>query len=95
MSRRHRTGFAPLSSPEIEAHRRAERQRVRAELAGARAIDPHEIEPPSVEYRPPRHRDPERVRRRDPRHWKQPFWKRRSTMRRARARAELQPRAIT
>lgn len=94
MSRRHDRSLLPISDPELTAHARAERQRVRAALsgmsaAGANAVD---LDEPGVGFRAPHHHDPEHARhrpRRDQRHWKQAFWKRRTAMRRERARQEL------
>ncbi len=94
MSRRHQRTFMPISAPEIAAHRRAERQQVRAALAATtRLATAEEIDEPAVAYRPPHHRDPEHVHRRaasqGARHWKQPFWKRRTAGREQRVRTEL------
>ncbi len=99
MSRRHSPVLTALSEPEVRAHVRAERQRVRASLerlAGFDADDDRWPDEPGIAYRAPRHHDPERVRthgRDASRHWKQPFWKRRTSVRQSRLRSELELRA--
>jgi hypothetical protein len=85
----HGDGRGPRSRR--RAHQRRERQRVRAELASLRgpASDADDLDEPGVGYKPPRHHrtdDAAPARRRGKRHWKLPFWKRRSTARAERAR---------
>jgi hypothetical protein len=81
----------PVSRVETRAHQRRERQRIRAELAhltgavGEDEVD--DLDEPGAAYKPDvAHRDEaEQERRgRETRHWKLPFWKRRSAARRAR-----------
>ncbi len=91
MSRRHSPALAALTEPELRARTRAERQRVRAALMPASMhamLDEDAPDEPGVEFRAPKRHDPERVRKhgRDhTRHGKQTFWKRRTTVRRAKA----------
>jgi hypothetical protein len=87
MSRRHHSEFAEaLSCEERRAHARGERQRVNASLRALAAVLGDGDEPGAA-WRPERHHEvPEApVGRRRPRHWKQPFWKRRTASRRERA----------
>lgn len=96
MSRRHSPALSALTEPELRARTRAERQRVRAALATASIhamFDDDAPDEPGVEFRAPKRHDPERVRthgRDQTRHWKQQFWKRRTTVRRAKALAVAQ-----
>lgn len=95
MSRRHSPVLTALSGPEVRAHARADRQRVRSSLGMLVVVDhddDYSPDEPWLSFRAPRHRDPEGVRthgRDHERHWKQPFWKRRTTSRRDRVLAEL------
>jgi hypothetical protein len=87
MSRRHQREVAEaLSFKERRAHARRERQRVNARLRELAAVQGEGDEPGSA-WRPERHHEfPEQpVGRRRVRHWKQPFWKRRTASRRERA----------
>ena len=92
MSQRHHQALMPVTEPELTAHARSERQRVRVQLAMLTG-GVEDIDEPGVAYRAPRRHDPDggspsRDRHRV-QHWKQPFWKRRSASRRARVEAEL------
>jgi hypothetical protein len=93
MSQRHHRSLMPITQQEVTAHARAERQRVRVQLARLAAERVEMFDEPGVGYRTPRRRDPDAIvttpASRAPQHWKQPFWKRRTAMRRARAKAEL------
>jgi hypothetical protein len=95
MSKRHERLGLPLTDPELRAQARAERQRVRSALAVGRGSlaaesDIEALDDFGVQYRAPHRHDPERARaeavRKPTRHWKQPFWKRRSLVRSQRAR---------
>ncbi len=92
MSQRHHTLLMPVTVPELAAHSRAERQRVRVQLAKL-AVAPDEYDEPGVAYRLPSRYDPDIAVRHHSRantpHWKQPFWKRRTAQRRARIEQEL------
>ncbi len=88
MSSRHHQLSMPVTDPELAAHNRAERQRVRVQLSRMNADFIEEIDEPGVAYRAPHRHDPEIAAKQSDRpyvpHWKQPFWKRRTTMRRLR-----------
>jgi len=87
MSRRHQHEVAEaLTFKERRAHARRERQRVNVRLRELAAVQGDGDEP-GAEWRPERHHEvPEQpVGRRRVRHWKQPFWKRRTASRRERA----------
>jgi hypothetical protein len=90
MSRRHRSDLAEaLSFQERRAHARRERQRVNVALREL-AVGQGDGDEPGTGWRPER-RHEARVAptgstgRRRVRHWKQPFWKRRTASRRERA----------
>jgi hypothetical protein len=87
MSRRHQPDVAEaLSFKERRAHARRERQRVNIRLRELAAVNGDGDEP-GLGWRPERHHEvrDEPVGRRRVRHWKQPFWKRRTNSRRERA----------
>jgi hypothetical protein len=87
MSRRHRPELAEaLTFAERRAHARRERQRVNVRLRELAAVN-GDGDDPGPRWRPERHHDfPEQpAGRRRVRHWKQPFWKRRTASRRERA----------
>ena len=92
MSQRHQKLLMPVTDPELTAHARSERQRVRVELAKL-ARDSEYFDEPGVQYRAPRRHDPDvvsfRPKASQSQHWKQQFWKRRSAVRKARASAEM------
>jgi hypothetical protein len=90
MSRRHHPEFADaVSFKERQAHARRERQRVNARLRDLAAVQGDGDEPGAGWRLERRHElretsvGPRRVR-----HWKQPFWKRRTNTRRDRAMLE-------
>lgn len=96
MSQRHRADTAALPpKEELRAHARSERHRINSELhslstAVGRAIEPDDADEPGVGWKPVHHRDAERarakaVKAKRPRHWKVKAWKRRTTLRRAKA----------
>jgi hypothetical protein len=90
MSRRHHPEFADaLASEERRAHARRERQRVNVRLREL-AVVRGDGDEPGARWRPERRHDfsEQPVGRRRVRHWKQPFWKRRSASRRERAALE-------
>ena len=93
MSNRHHRVLMPVTEPELAAHNRAERQRVRVELARMNADAVEDLGEPGIAYRVPHRHDPElnyyAQRRPYVAHWKQPFWKRRTAMRKAKVYAEL------
>jgi hypothetical protein len=87
MSRRHQSELAEaLTFAERRAHARRERQRVNARLREL-AVIRGDGDEPGAGWRPERHHDVREVPvgRRRVRHWKQPFWKRRTNSRRERA----------
>ena len=86
MSRRHQADIAEaLSFPERRAHARRERQRVNVRLRELAAVNGDGDEP-GLAWRVERHHEfrDEPIGRRRVRHWKQPFWKRRTNSRRER-----------
>jgi hypothetical protein len=86
MSRRHHSEFAEaLAFEERRAHARRERQRVNVRLRELAVLG--EGDEPGAGWRPERRHEfaVRPVGRRRRRHWKQPFWKRRSASRRERA----------
>ena len=101
MSTRHRS--AELITParvELRAHARAERHRVNTELhevtsALAAGLPPEDALEPGMAWKPVHHHDADKAkdqvgagrRRRALRHWKVKAWKRRTTLRRAKASA--------
>ena len=95
MSRRHSPSLSALTEPELRARTRAERQRVRSTLAASTIeylVDDFAPDEPGVAFRAPKRHDPDRVRhhgRDETRHWKQTFWKRRTTVRRFKVQQEL------
>jgi hypothetical protein len=86
MSRRHHPATADaLTFKERRAHARRERQRVNVRLRDL-AMVAGEGDEPGAGWRPERrHEFSTPSHRREWRHWKQPFWKRRSASRRERA----------
>lgn len=77
-----------ITPPERRAHARGERQRIRAELAhlrGSHGDNVDDLDEPGPAYKQPRHHQKAGVRLQRPkperRHWKLPFWKRRSLRR--------------
>ena len=97
MSKRHRSQeVAPPPKMDLRAHAHNERHRIHSELhAVASQVSagsaPDEVHEPGRAWVPLHHHDPDVGKahsgRPDQRHWKTKMWKRRSTVRRARARA--------
>jgi hypothetical protein len=90
MSRRHHSEVADaVSFKERRAHARRERQRINVRLREL-AADQGDGDEPGASWRPERHHEAPIVTttRRRVRHWKQPFWKRRTASRRERAALE-------
>jgi hypothetical protein len=90
MSRRHQPELAgALSFEERRAHAHSERQRVNMRLREL-AVVGGDGDEPGAAWRPERHHEVEHASTsgRDWRHWKQPFWKRRTASRRERAALE-------
>ena len=97
MSQRHR-GQEAVPPPKLDsrAHAHNERHRIHSELDAVAAqvsagFEPDEVHEPGPAWVPSHHHDPERARAdagsSTKRHWKLKMWKRRTSMRRARARA--------
>ena len=89
---------AEATQQELRARAKSERQRVRRELhrlRGANASSAEDTDEPGPEYKAPRHRELANTRlqrpKRESRHWKLPFWKRRNLLRRERAEIERHP----
>ena len=97
MSQRHRSqDLAPAPRADLRAHAHNERHRVHSQLHRAveavkQGIEPVDVGEPGVAWKPVHHHDPERgrekSRRRPLKHWKTKDWKRRKSVRRARAMA--------
>ena len=97
MSKRHRSQeVAPPPKMDLRAHAHNERHRIHSELhAVASQVSagsaPDEVHEPGRAWVPLHHHDPDVAKahsgRPDQRHWKTKMWKRRSTVRRAKARA--------
>jgi hypothetical protein len=97
MSKRHRSQEAiPPPKMDSRAHAHNERHRIHSELQAVTAhisagVEPDEVHEPGRAWVPAHHRDPERARAESAkppkRHWKMKMWKRRTSMRRAKAQA--------
>jgi hypothetical protein len=98
MSNRHRSQeIAPPARSEVRAHARSERHRVNTELqvlaeAVSSGTEPDDTVEPGHAWKPIHHHDAEQARKklsgaRRLRHWKLKEWKRRTAVRRARAKA--------
>lgn len=95
MSQRHiNLEWAPLERVQIRAKFHSERQRVNSSLRDIaescrRGVDADDLDDPGDAFHRPHHHDAskgrEQVKRRRKRHWKTKMWKRRTTVRRARA----------
>jgi hypothetical protein len=95
MGKRHRSeDLVPAPKADARAHARGERHRVHTELHGvaglvSNGLEPDDVMEPGPAWRPESHHEPERALRRRGRarlrHWKVKAWKRRTTIRRARA----------
>ena len=97
MSQRHR-GQEAVPPPKMDsrAHAHNERHRIHSELDAvaeqvSAGFEPDEVHEPGPAWVPAHHHDPERakaeVTNNGIRHWKMKMWKRRSSVRRARAQA--------
>jgi hypothetical protein len=95
MSQRHRSlETAPPPKMDLRAHAHNERHRIHSELQAVTAqlsngYEWDEVHEPGRAWVPLHHHDPERVRTSSGRvkHWKLKMWKRRTTVRRAKAQA--------
>jgi hypothetical protein len=97
MSQRHRSQeVIPPPKMDSRAHAHNERHRIHSELQAVTAqvsagFEPDEVHEPGRAWVPEHHRDPQRARREPAsgltRHWKMKMWKRRSSVRRAKAQA--------
>ena len=95
MSQRHRSEVAvPPPKMDLRAHAHNERHRIRAELNAVTAqvtagSEPDEVHEPGRAWVPQHHHDAERGKatavRPRVRHWKMKMWKRRSSLRQAKA----------
>ena len=94
MSQRHRSqDSAPSPKMELRAHAHNERHRINSELQAVAAqvsagYEPDEVHEPGRAWVPDHHRaSPQPRERKSLRHWKMKAWKRRSSVRRAKAQA--------
>lgn len=99
MSQRHRNQeTAPPPKMDLRAHAHNERHRINSELHAVAAkvsagFEPDEVHEPGRAWVPTHHHDAEKAKRGDKgngstiRHWKLKTWKRRSQMRKAKAKA--------
>lgn len=98
MSQRHRSqDVAPPPKMDLRAHAHNERHRINSELQSVAAqvsagYEPDEVHEPGRAWVPEHHRDAEKAIKkasspRRMRHWKMKEWKRRTTVRRAKAEA--------
>ena len=97
MSQRHRNQeAAPLPKVELRAHARGERHRITTELHSvadlvSSGLEPDDVEEPGAAFKPVHHHDAEKALKkasgRPQRHWKVKDWKRRTSVRRAKAKA--------
>jgi len=97
MSQRHRTAEVPLPpKQELRAHAHSERRRINVALSDvanqvSAGLDPADVHEPGAAWKPVHHHDAEVARgkskRGRKRHWKLKMWKRRTTLRRAKAEA--------
>jgi hypothetical protein len=79
---------------DLRAHAHNERHRINSELHAvatqvSAGYEPEDVHEPGRAWVPLHHHDPDRVRRSEAhvKHWKLKMWKRRSTVRRAKAQA--------
>ena len=96
MSQRHRNQeAAPPPKMDAQAHAHNERHRINSELHAvatqvSAGYEPEDVHEPGRAWVPMHHHDPERAKSAVPgqtKHWKLKMWKRRTTVRRARAQA--------
>jgi hypothetical protein len=99
MSQRHRTAEVPLPpKQELRAHAHGERHRIHVELSQvahqvSAGSEPEDLHEPGAAWKPIHHHDSEVAKtkiakqNRTMRHWKTKMWKRRSSVRQAKAEA--------
>jgi hypothetical protein len=96
MSQRHRSDAAPPPKVELRAHAHNERHRVHIELHNVTTqlgsgFEPDEVHEPGRAWVPQHHHDSEKAKARSgrqrKRHWKTKMWKRRTSVRKAKAQA--------
>ena len=97
MSQRHRShDVAPPPKMDLRAHAHNERHRIHSELHHvadmvSSGFEPDEVHEPGRAWVPVHHHDADKARKKSSpralRHWKVKAWKRRSTVRRAKAQA--------
>lgn len=95
MSQRHRSQeAAPPPKMDLRAHAHNERHRINSELHAVAAqvsagYEPDEVHEPGRAWVPSHHHDAEKGKqsavKAAPRHWKMKMWKRRTTVRKAKA----------
>ena len=95
MSQRHRSQeAAPPPKMDLRAHAHNERHRINSELHAVAAqvsagYEPDEVHEPGRAWVPSHHHDAEKGKKSavksTPRHWKMKMWKRRTTVRKAKA----------
>ncbi len=92
--RHHMQEAAPPPKMDLRAHAHNERHRIHSELNTVASLvsagsEPDDLHEPGRAWVPSHHHDPERGKasatKRTPRHWKMKMWKRRTTVRRAKA----------
>ena len=92
--RHHQTEAVPPPKMDLRAHAHNERHRIHSELCSVAnhvscGLEPDDLHEPGRAWVPLHHHDAERGRKsaekRAPRHWKMKMWKRRSSVRRAKA----------
>ena len=95
MSQRHRSQeVAPPPKMDLRAHAHNERHRINSELSAvatqvSAGSEPEDVHEPGRAWVPMHHHDPDKVRTgpASTKHWKMKMWKRRSTVRQAKAQA--------
>ena len=100
MSQRHRTAEVHLPpKQELRAHAHSERHRIHVELNQvahqvSAGLEPEDLHEPGRAWKPEKHHDADvaksklvKQRRRNMRHWKTKMWKRRTSIRQAKAEA--------
>ncbi len=98
MSQRHRSqDVAPPPKMDLRAHAHNERHRINSELHAvatqlSAGYEPEDVHEPGRAWVPEHHHDAEKAKAQAsrsgaPKHWKMKMWKRRTTVRRARAEA--------
>ena len=96
MSQRHRTEAIPPPKMDSRAHAHNERHRIKSELDAvamkvSAGYEPDEVHEPGRAWVPTHHHDSEKAKadagNAIKRHWKMKMWKRRTSMRKAKAQA--------